>query len=326
MLNLSWLNDELKSLVYYYLQKDKEIPDYIGYYSPLIVEGLSTIIQSKLLPYKQNNLLYLDKIILYEESKNIAQRVSHIDYIHVVGVSGVTIESCASLLGELAIQKNLYCYTSVTPKAELNQLNIDQTKDYLQEIKDTNLKTHQIQIEPELHSFGNLLDEPEEGKKTHRMFLLLDSRLGNSPDPKFLLKNIAASMRKQDYLILVQELYNPGCEPLLIADYNEALLDKVYAKNDIEIANSITPNHRFLVSWFNNYHGQYQGVTLDILLKEKVQINNLIFEEGQTISLFKAITFTKSQMREIFDFASLVTVHISYDREQNLGLYILQKK
>jgi uncharacterized SAM-dependent methyltransferase len=319
-----WLNQNLIQQTIHYITTINQIPDYIGYYSPHIVKGLLSINEHKLLPSKSNRILHLEKELLHQSADRIALRFQNYSKINLLAVSEVSIEFAAPLLYEFAKTKSLSAYTSVTPNILLNDFNVKQVQEYLSDFKFENIALKKIQTEPELESCKNEIQNIEKELDLEiNIFLVLGSRLGNSPDPQRMLKNIAKSMNPGDHLIILQGILNEYNKELLLNDYQEVLLEDIYKKNDDDIISRITSDFVKSVQWFNQ--NQFQGVELSIKLNNDEHFHSLSLSKGQEISIFRSIRFDPSQLEKMISGEDLSMINISYDTDKNFGLYIAKK-
>ena len=301
-----------------------QIPDYIGYYSPLIVEGLPAINEHKLLPSHNNHILYLEKELLYNAADRIALRFKNYSKINLIAVSELSIEFTAPLLYEFAKTNSLTAYTTVNPNSLLNKFNIGQVGEYLKNLNFENIALESIQIEPELESFNLEVQNIKKdlGIETN-LFILPGSRLGNSPDPERMLKKITKSMLPGDHLIVLQGILNEHNKELLLNDYQKVLLEEVYRKNDDDIISRITNDFVKSVRWFNDEI--YQGVELVIKINQDTEFEGLKIAKDTEISIFRSIRFENKQLEKLITDQNLSMVNISYDEAKNFGLFIAKK-
>lgn len=319
-----WFNQDLAQQTIHYIKTIKQIPDYIGYYSPLIIEGLPSINEHKLLPSKSNHILHLEKELLHTAADRIALRFQNYSKINLVAISEVSIEFAAPLLYEFAKTSSLSAYTSVTPNNLLNDFNINQVNNYLADFNFENIQLKKILCESELESCKLEISNLKKDLDTEtNIFLLLGSRLGNSPDPQRMLKNITKSMLPGDHLIVLQGILNEHNKELLLNDYQKVLLEEVYKKNDDDIISRITKDYVKSVRWFNEE--PFQGIELVIRLEKDEYFQSIKISKDEEIAIFRSIRFEANILEKMITSLNLSMANISYDEDENFGLYIAKK-
>lgn len=318
----TWLTPNLLNQVAYNLHYHREIPDWIGYYTPAIVDVLSSFQMKKMIPHEGNQILYREKGLLTRGVASIARRTnSH--KINLFDIAETTGESILPLIYDLIEEDLLYQYIPVTCSYALNEVAIERLTLFCLNARLPVLKHDAIVAEPEISDFrplviDSILDSPD---TTHNVFLLNNSRLGNSLEPIKMLSNIYRSMDQGDNLMIVQGIYRSGVEATLLADYRSMFSDPVYMQNDIEMAAQISQETDFQVTWDSTI----SGVKLSFKTVADTKFAGVDLTSGEEITLFRSVRFQENTLRQMFREVGFKILDIAYDDEMDNALFFLEK-
>ncbi len=303
--NINWVDSNIEQLIKSYVSRYNEIPDYVGYYSPTVVNGLEVFNDKKIFcdlnPLLSSEFILYTDNIKYEIAKLLEYRL---DY-NLIVIDELSLEYVAPLVFELQEGRKLDHVYLASPNHILNTVLGKRVEGAF----GVNCRSIVNQIE---HT-------QMQGPKSPSIFLLPSSRLGNSINPNKMLLNIYNSMKDGDILILLQGIYNPHNLDRLFNEYNDVLMDDDYAQGDMEIARLIAPEFKMFSTWDDtgfNFKLGIQYFNGDPLFTDR--------PEGK-IDLFRTTRFGEADLIKRIKDINFKIKSINYDYHLNYALFICQK-
>jgi Histidine-specific methyltransferase, SAM-dependent len=321
-MSLTHLQPNIKTALLSDLYKTREISDNYSYYSPSIAISLNEFeadksvapliirkekgLQADLLDYITRMLDY-NKYVLFDLAET--NGLSSLPFVH-----------------QLLIEEDrLARYVPVTPNPLLNRFAISNLEQYISTVRlpeKRSLQSEYVNVDLELYNFADealYIEKQVQEEDTGSLFLLLNSRLGNSTNPRRMLKNIYDSMSSNQYLIVLQRIYRDNIEDMIVSDYRRVLNDAVLGIE--EIAPLLSPDFNTFVRWDE----QISGVKVGITSNTDSQFEEVSIKRHEEITFFRSVSFLEEELRNLFKTTGFTIRHIVYDDCMDHGLFLLRK-
>jgi hypothetical protein len=309
------------------LYQDSEIPDWLLWYHPDTTWAMTKFHNERSL---NNEILHYERTLMFDEASFIKQRIEENDVINVFDLVETSGTSSLPFVYELlADQKMLGTYVAGTLNNSANRTAIQNLQNFVLQARlmDPNEGTFKGETLSRNFIFEDAADivadinTKNSASKACNLFLLLNSALGNAPDPEVMIKNIYKSMFNGDYLVVLQGIYVAGKESLLVSDYHNIYSNPDSVPVSRSIARIFDPEGNFNVNWNNDWN----GVEISITNRTPQNVFGVDLEENQEITLLRSMRFEDGYLKQTFEKIGFRIVSVSYDTGMHNGMYFLKK-
>jgi hypothetical protein len=321
-LQISHLNPDQHQVLERCVYKYGEIPDWLNYYNPKVVEDIQLQNQIKTLPTEFNQLLSQEGEIFTDNADYLASFFSHFESINIYEIAEISPFVFLPFMVSLGEQEPKLSYTPVATIRSLGQSGTNSLKAvfdlFPNQIDLTFNKEQVVNIDIAQYYCTN-----EESVNIH---LLLNSYLGNSIKPKQILRNLYNSMQSNDYLLLQQSIYQPGLEDLIEGEYRNWIIQDGVFECTKELSRQISNTGQINVCWSDGLidfesNEQFSGVQATV--KDlKIDTYNLA---TKNLSLFRSIRFPEDKLIKYLIESNFRLKSILYNQSQSSALFICQK-
>lgn len=333
---MNWIKN-LEPLLARHVKSYNEIPDFFGYYSPQIVEDFSNVYSHKILPGDKNQILHTELSLLDKAAQLAVLKLKLFDHINIFDLASTTGDGCLPLILDLLIEEKTVNYTPVTSNIKLNRFAISKIKEMVLLEKLSGFSSDSVETELEVSDCQKeilKIKNKFDPQQSSNLFLLLDSRLGNSINPGVFLRNISNSMTSGDFLILVQSIFSPGRESYHLTDFQNLLNCPSTFEPTKEFAKLFMhPEERsidnILVQW---YEGDKETdfktprVICKVKNRRKSLFHELEIEADKEITIFRSTRFYRSYLESLILTSGLNIVEIGLDESYDNAFFFLKKK
>lgn len=317
--HLPWLTPSMLQQAEHSFAVLKELPRRIPEYVPNL-SNLDESYTNKILA-DISSITSTEMNLLHQEIEIVYKRIVGYDKFNIYDVGFTTGISTLPFILELLQENALKRYIPVTANPYMNEHAINSLKAFTLMSTLPEFKSTSILHEPELAPFRENVQKTEQKDKTVvNLFVMMNSILGNYTNPKQVLRNIYESMGNGDYLSVVQGVYHSGSEDLLVKDYS-IMLNSMRDTQDI--AKLLNPNAQFKVFW-DDREGE-RGIKISFDIDEPVQLENSVFDTGQSITVLRSRRFGTQELERMFVDVGFTIQSISFDSTGNSSLFFVTK-
>jgi uncharacterized SAM-dependent methyltransferase len=326
---MTWIKN-LNNKIGPFLANHQEIPDLFGYYSPEIVSDYQNVYLKKMVPSDNNNIIHQELDLLDSGVESVKIRLNSYDNVNIFDLASTTGDSTLPLIFELLEQEKNVKYIPITANKLLNDFAQKNVLEFSQQPQKNKLETADIRCELEFHDCrSEVLDilKDVDNYTNANLFLLLDSRLGNSLSPFNFLTNIHKSMGQGDYLVLIQSIFRSGTEDMLVADFNNlaSQTDSFRPTKDFSKMFSQDPSSTSMI-WVE---GKSKLEVGSIQCKVKVDSDKTVFgvdfSAGDDVGIFRSSRFERYNLEKMIRSTGFKIMEISFDSNDDNALFFLKK-
>lgn len=318
-----WLTTSQRRGLSLYLGNGVGIPDFFTNFSDAGTKSSVNVLENSIIASSYNRSNFSGWDLVTQEASILRERFKDIENIHLFEVAEAIDGAALPLTLEFFEQGNLSSYTTISSGLLGNKLVLQSLKQLLLE-KQQPISYNHFEVECEWRSFEGpvqtILDTNPNGIP---IFMLMNSRLGNSPNPKNLLKNIYDSMPYGSYLVVVQTLHRHLNEDSVVRDY-QGISDRPDCfMGNKEVAELITQNAKIQMKWRES--GEFHEAFATIQNQAHVMVEGVEIEAGQEISIFSSKRFILSQIIGMFESLDFQIVDLVLGYKQPSSLFLLKK-
>jgi|GEM_PF-6627048 len=318
-----WLTAAQRAGLSQYLASGVGIPDFFTNFSEVGIKSSVNVLQNSIIATSYNRSNFNAWDLVTQEASILRERFKEVENIHLFEVAEAIQGATFPLALEFFEHGNLSSYTTISSGLYANQSVINSLKQSL--IPQTKpISYNHFEVECEWQSFEGAvqttLDRNEPGLP---IFLLINSRLGNSPNPRQLLKNIYDSMPYGAYLVLGQTLQKNLNEDDVVRDYQNMVDRNDCFMGNKEVSNLISPDSKIRIKW--NEKDLYPEAVAVIQNQAPVFVEGVLLQENQEISLFSSKRFVLSQIISMFEELDFQIVDLVLGYKQPSSLFLLKK-
>lgn len=323
-----WLPSHMATYAGTSLYEYREFPDICLYYNPLAGEAMQNYYSLEITPGNGNEILHRQKEVQSNATQYMSKKFEEFSRVNLIEVAEPFGDGALPLLLDAFDKKKLGSYIAVSPDKGINDAAIGFLKRIGMDFYGK-LQTHaDVVVEVESNTFGIQIRDAlgsSYDSTTVNVFTLMNSRLGNSPDPRLMLKNIYDSMETGDYFALQQGIYRSGSEERLVRDYTTLFSTPNVFVGAKEIGSSLSPEQdkqsMFRVYWDEDFSGVKAYVTPD----RDVSFLNVDLKAGEKIDLFRSKRFQETELKNILKLTGFKIEGVFFDSDEDNALYILKK-
>jgi len=318
-----WLSDSQRRGLSLYLSSGVGIPDFFTNFSDVGTKSSINVLQNSIIATSYNRSNFNAWDLITQEASILRERFKDVENIHLFEVAESIQGATFPLAVEFFEHGNLASYTTISSGLLANKSVLSSLKNSLiPQVKP--ISYNHFEVECEWQSFEGAvqttLDRNEPGLP---IFLLINSRLGNSPNPKQLLKNVYDSMPYGSYLVLGQTLHRNLNEDDVARDY-QAMVDRQDCfMGNKEVANLISPESKIQIKWRES--GEFNEAVAVIKNHAAVSVEDVLIEANQELSLFSSKRFVLSQIIGMFEELDFQIVDLVLGYKQPSSLFLLKK-
>lgn len=322
-----WLNLPQTQPAGHTLHTDSEIPDWLVWYHPDTTWALTKFHNERSI---NNQILHYERTLMFDEAAFIKQRIEENDVINVFDLAETSGTSSLPFVYELLADQNILgTYVAGTLNSAANRMAVQNLQNFVLQARlmDPNKETFKAETLSRNFNFEDASDivadinTNNSSAKFCNLFLLLNSCLGNSPDPKAMLRNIYKSMFNGDYLVVLQGIQVAGKESLLVSDYHNLYENPEGVSVSRDIARIFDPSGKLNVNW----NSDWNGVQISVTNRQPNTVFGVDLEENQEITLLRSMRFEDSYLKQTFEKIGFRVVSVTYDPGMNNGMYFLKK-
>lgn len=338
---LPWFNSD-KSLLpaVHDLRTLVEIPSWVYDYSPRGPETWGNEHDYKGVDGTVNlAMLRQERELMNSEIGFINKRLENFDRINLFHLWESTGRDALPFILEFLEDERMGIYTSVLSTSLQNRYAINRLKSFVIEARIPPFLTESVVVNLQFNTFEWGVKEIKEKSKqmiqTHKetkgeklslanVYLLLNSSLGNSLNPKQLLKNIYESMDSGDYLVVIQGIYQSGSENSLVSDYTNWINQDNLFLIHKDITSYFTEDPRIHVEW--DKRGEFNGVKGYIDAERPSTLFGIDVAEKQRLTVFRSARPTLEELEHMFHIdIGFHSIGINFDSTHDNALFILRK-
>lgn len=318
-----WLTTSQRRGLSLYLSGGVGIPDFFTNFSDVGTKSSVNVLENSIIASSYNRSNFNAWDLITQEASILRERFKDVENIHLFEVAEAIQGATFPLTLEFFEHGNLASYTTVSSGLLANKMVLNSLKQSLQPTKNSFSLNH-FEVECEWQSFeGPVQTVLDRNKPGLPIFLLINSRLGNSPNPRQLLKNIYDSMPHGSYLIVGQTLHRHLNEDGVTRDYQEMVDKPNLFMGNKEVASKISPNAKIEIKWQET--GEFHEASAVIKNETAVIVEDVLLEAGQEISLFSSKRFLLSQIIGMFEDLDFQIADLVLGYKQPSSLFLLKK-
>jgi len=307
------------------LARYSEIPSYIrnghvGMLKALMYENRYLLKDSE----PQEKLFLTKKsTLISKEASHIAGRLKRFAKINLINLDEDGLNDSLNLITPLLEEGRLAKYIMASQSEMINDqwVNSAQIHALKYNIK---LPGSSLEANFDMQSYRSALSSlAPVDQDTANLFFIGESALGNYLEPARILKNIYDSMHSGDYLVISQDLYNPGTEKFWVGNYiNYMAPEKNFAVAK-EFADDLSQDCPIEVTWEEK--NGFRGIKFRIEIQEPVRFANVDLQEKQKVDIFRSTRFTELELKKMIFKLDFRIVQILYGDNMDTALFVLQK-
>ena len=307
------------------LARYSEIPesihnDHIGalkalmYANKYLIEGSEP--QEKFLLTKKMSLIS-------KEAGYIANRLKRFAKINFINLHDYGLNESLSLITPLLEQGRLSKYVMASQSEMINDQWANSARIHASRY-DIKLDTKCLKTNFDIYGYQSALSSlaPVDQDGTN-LFFMGQSSLGSYLEPARILKNTWRSMHCGDYLVISQDLYNPGTEKFWVGNYiNFIAPEKNFAVTK-EFADDLSRDCPIEVIWEEK--NAFRGIKFRVEIQEPLRFANVDLQEKQKVDIFRCTRFTELELKKMFFKLDFRIVQILYGDNMDNALFVLQR-
>lgn len=318
-----WLSASQRRGLSLYLSSGAGIPDFFTNFSEIGSISSINVLQNAIVApsYNRSNSSAWD--LVAQEASILRERFKDIENIHLFEIAEAIQGATFPVTFEFFEHGNLASYTTISSGLLGNKLVLESLRQSLSS-DSKKLALNHFEVECEWSTFeGPVQTVLDQNKPGLPIFLLVNSRLGNSPNPRQLLKNIYDSMPFGSYLIVGQSLNRNLNEDSIARDYQEVVDRPDCFMGNKEVGSLISPNSKIKMTWDET--SEYRQALAKIKIEDDVFVEDVFIAAGTEISLFSSKRFGLSQIISMFEDLNFQIIDLVLGYNQPSSLFLLRK-
>jgi hypothetical protein len=322
----NWVNVNLANQIARNIHQKSEFPDIVTFYSPDVAQSMSNSMEWEILPSDENRLLHSSKGLLSRDAEFIYKRLDRFSKVNLIDMAETTGDSSLPLILELIQGEKMSKYIPATPNQTINDLAIRRLRLFAINIRSSLKSSESIIADLEVSDFKTLaLDalRSDEMEDTGNLFIMMNSRLGNSPNPQLMLKNVYNTMSQGDFFVLLQGIYRSGSEDILASDYGNLYTTPgsfIVAKS---ILTQFNPEPEYISYWEDS--DKFMGVKVKVKVAQDISIAGAEIATNQEIDVFTSHRFDESRLKNMLKTTGFKIIDVAYDETMDHGLFFMEK-
>lgn len=322
----SWLTPTLATHATQSIVDNGTIPDFITYYSPFAASSLRNIQEVEIIP-ENSMTLYKQKGLQTREAEMIRRRLYRFNNINLIDLAETTGDSPLPFILETLESEQLDKYMVVTANPAINEMAANRLKGFVMNSgRMPKFEARQFVCEIELNPFDHLIAEAlkdDDYNSTANLYLLMNSRLGNSSNPEKFLTNIYRSMQSGDYIAIAQALYKSGTEDDIAKDYMNLVSRPDCFMGLKSLGAILDPEGEIETYWSETE--EFTGVRIGININRVGVFNGLDLAQNDSISLMQTARFKPESLLQLVQRVGFNIIEISMDEDEENAIFFLVK-
>jgi uncharacterized SAM-dependent methyltransferase len=261
--------------------------------------------------------------LISKEASYVASRLKRFAKINLINLHESGLNESLELITPLLEQGRLGRYVMAGQSDMINDQWANSAQIHASRYN-TKLETKCLKANFDIYSYKSALSSlaPVDQDSTN-LFFMGESSLGNYLEPARILKNIYDSMNCGDYLVLSQDLYNPGTEKFWVGNYINFLAPQKNFAVTKEFANDLSQDCPIEVTWEEK--NGFRGVKFRVEIQEPIRFANVDLQEKQKVDIFRSTRFTELELKKMIFKLDFRIVQILYGDNMDNALFVLQK-
>jgi len=318
-------SDDAISFVTLDLARYSEIPDSI--HTDHVGALKATMYQNRYLmgdsEPREKFLLTKKTSLISRQAGYIASRLKPSTKVNFINLDEDGLNDSLNLITPQLEQGRLAKYIMAAQSDMINCQWLNSAQIHAQQY-DAQIQTDSLVADFDIYSYKSALSSlaPVDQDSTN-LFFMGESSLGNYLEPARILKNIYDSMNCGDYLVLSQDLYNPGTEKFWVGNYINFLAPQKNFAVTKEFANDLSQDYPIEVTWEEK--NGFRGIKFRVEIQEPVRFANVDLQEKQEVDIFRSTRFTELELKKMVLKLDFRIVQILYGDNMDTALFVLQR-